>query len=188
MVHISKNKCVGCGSCIDECANNCISIIDSFATISQDDCVQCHSCIDTCSQSAIIDIDTPLLVAVGTDDGETIKADNHVGMSKFFHVWAYENGETIYREKRENVKYKEDESKTHGDPGKAKATASALENIDVLIGEKFGPNISRLKNKFVCAVVRGKRTIAQGIDMLNENINEIVEEKNSSEKRGIVLT
>lgn len=188
MIHISKNKCVGCGSCVDECANNCISIIDSVASICQDDCVQCRSCIDICSQTAIMDINEPLLLAIGTDDGETIKADNHVGMSKYFQIWAWEDGEATFRETRENVKYQEDESKTHGDPGKARATASALKNIDVLIGEKFGPNISRLKNNFVCAVVRGKRSIKQAVDMLRENINEIVEEKNRNEKRGIVLT
>ncbi|MBD3319468.1 MAG: hypothetical protein GF350_00055 [Chitinivibrionales bacterium] len=188
MIHISKNKCVGCGMCVDECVNRCINVIDSVACISQDDCVQCRSCIYICPQSAIIDISESLLVGIGTDDGKTIKADNHVGMSKYFQVWAYEDGQAVYREMRENVKYKEDESKTHGDPGKAQATASALKNIDVLIGEKFGPNISRLKNKFVCAVVRGKCTIEQGVEMLKENINEIAEEKNSGKKRGIVLT
>lgn len=188
VLHISKNKCVGCGMCVEECANNCIEIINSVANIDEDDCVQCRSCIEICPQSAIMDISESLLVAIGTDDEKTIKADNHVGMSKYFQVWVYENGEATYRELRENVKYREDNSKTHGDPGKARATASALENIDVLIGEKFGPNISRLKNKFVCAVVRGGRTIAQAIDMLKENVNEILEEKCSKQKKGIVLT
>lgn len=188
MIHISKNKCVGCGRCFEECANNSIEIIKSVASINQDNCVKCRLCIEICPQSAIMDIEKSLLVAIGTDDQKTIKADNHVGMSKYFQVWIYENGEATCRELRENVKYREDNSKTHGDPGKARATVSALENIDVLIGEKFGPNISRLKNKFVCAVVRDGRTIAQAIDMLKENINEILEEKYSREKRGIILT
>lgn len=188
MIHISKNKCVGCGMCVEECANNCIGIRNSVASIDKDDCVQCRSCIEVCPQSAIMDISGSLLVAIGTDDQKTIKADNHVGMSKYFQVWIYENGETTYRESRENAKCREDESKTHGDPEKARATASALENIDVLIGEKFGPNISRLKNRFVCAVVRGGRTIDQAIAMLKENVNEILEEKCSKEKKGIVLT
>lgn len=188
MIHISKNKCVGCGMCVEECANNCIDIIDSIACINLDNCVQCKSCMDICPQSAIMNISESLLVAIDTDDGKTIKADNHVGMSKYFHVWSYENGETSFRKMRENVKYKEDESIRHGDPARSRATTSALADIDVLIGEKFGPNISRLKNKFVCAVVRGKRTIAQGVKMLKENINEIVKEKNGAKKRGIVLT
>jgi hypothetical protein len=85
------------------------------------------------------------------------------------------------------VKCKENESQKLGDPLKARAMASVLENVDVLIGEKLGQNISRLKNKFVCAVVRGKRSILQGIDILKDNINEIIEEKNSEKKRCIVL-
>jgi predicted Fe-Mo cluster-binding NifX family protein len=135
-----------------------------------------------------MDVSQLLLVAVATDDGFHVKADNHVGMSEHFQIWAYKNGEASYREMRPNVKYKEDESKTHGDPGKASATASALENIDVLIGVRFGPNISRLKNKFVCAVVRGGLTINQAVSILGENINEVLEEKYSKEKKGIVLT
>lgn len=188
MIHISKKKCVGCGMCVEKCVNNCIDVVDSVACITYDDCAQCRLCVDECPQSAIMDIGDSLLVAIGTDDGKTVKADDHVGMSKYFQVWAYENGTTQYRETRENVKYQEDESRQHGDPGKARATATALENIDVLIGERFGPNISRLKDKFVCAVVRGRRTIAQATTMIEENINEIFEEKYSKEKKGIVLT
>lgn len=187
VLNISKNRCVGCGSCVDECVKRCITIVDSVANINKDNCVQCHLCMGVCSQFAIADINERLLVAVGTDDGENIKADNHVGMSKYFQIWEYSNGEAALKETRENVKYKEDESQKHGDPLKARATASALENVDVLIGEKFGPNISRLKNKFVCAVVRGKRSIFQGIEIFKNNINEIIEEKNSEKKRGIVL-
>ena len=86
--------------CVDECANSCIDIVDSVACVKQDDCIQCLSCIDICSQSAIIDINESLLVAIGTDDGKTIKADNHVGMSKYFQVWAYENGELFVLQSR----------------------------------------------------------------------------------------
>ncbi|MBN1602935.1 MAG: 4Fe-4S binding protein [Chitinispirillaceae bacterium] len=187
MIHISKNKCVGCGLCIEKCASNSIGIFNSIASVNQSDCMQCQSCVAICPQSAIMNVKGSLLVAFGTDDGVNIKTDNHVGMSKYFHIWIYENGEVKYREMRENIKYKEDESKTHGDPGKARATASALESVDVLIGGKFGPNISRLKNKFVCAVVHGNRTITQAVDILKENINEIMEEKCSEEKKGRVL-
>jgi NAD-dependent dihydropyrimidine dehydrogenase PreA subunit/predicted Fe-Mo cluster-binding NifX family protein len=188
MLHISKNSCVGCGSCIEKCPRDCIQMGESIACINQQKCTQCKICIDVCSQQAIMEILESMNIAIGTDDESMIKSDNHVGMSKYFQIWAYENGEAGLRETRENVKYKEDQSKKHGDPGKAQATASALKNVDVLIGERFGPNIARLKNKFVCAVVRGKRTIAQGIDLVKENINEIIEEKNNSDKRGIVLT
>ncbi len=44
-------------------------------------------------------------------------------------------------ETRNNAKYSEDETMTHGDPGKAKATASVLGGVDVIVGKMMGPNI-----------------------------------------------
>lgn len=125
-------------------------------------------------------------MAFGTDDGHTLKRDDHVGMSKYFRLYRFYDDQEKFIEQRSNLKYKEDEAKTHGDPGKAKATASALGNVDILVGQIFGPNITRLRNKFVCAVVR-KNTIEDAIQMVHKNINEIIEEKNKNNRRGIVL-
>lgn len=186
MMNVSKNKCVGCGICVRKCPVGAISVKDGVATIDQDKCINCELCLKNCPQNAIKEITEELLVAIGTDDDKRIKSDDHVGMSKYFQVWKYSNGELTFKERRENVKYKEDEERIHGDPGKARATASALKNIDVLIGKMFGPNIARLKNKFVCAVVR-EETIEQAIEMIKENINEIIEEKNKEEKSGLIL-
>ncbi len=133
-----------------------------------------------------MEIDEELLFAIGTDDNEKLKSDDHVGMSKYFQVWIYSNGILGLKEKRENVKYREDETRIHGDPGKANATASALKEIDVLVGKMFGPNIKRLKNKFVCAVIR-EESIERAIRVIKENINEIIEEKNKEVKIGIIL-
>lgn len=125
-------------------------------------------------------------MAFGTDDGHTLKRDDHVGMSKYFRLYRFYDDQEKFIEQRSNLKYKEDEAKTHGDPRKAKATASALGNVDILVGQIFGPNITRLRNKFVCAVVR-KNTIEDAIQMVHKNINEIIEEKNKNNRRGIVL-
>jgi len=50
----------------------------------------------------------------------------------------------------------------------------------------IGPNITRLRNRFVCVVIR-EPGIEQGIDIIKENINEIIEEKNKKERKGIIL-
>jgi len=187
MINISKNRCVGCGICIAGCSADAIFIRDGVAIIDQDKCISCKLCIESCPQNAIKEIEQELLIAIGTDDGKRIKSGDHVGMSKYFQVWKYANGKFTFKESRENVKYKEkDEARIHGDPGKAKATASVLENIDVLAGKMFGPNIVRLKDKFVCAVVR-EETIKQAIKMIEENINEVIEEKNKQERYGLIL-
>lgn len=187
MIHISKNKCVGCGLCVDECVHGCIELVDGVAYNRIDGCRQCNVCIGVCPQAAIINVDEVIMIAIGTDDGTLIQGKDHFGMAEQYQVWSYADNEVQYVETRKNVKYEEDESIKHGDPGKANATAEALKNIDVLVGKRFGPNISRLKNKFVCAVVRGDPSIPRGIEIIRENINEILEEKNSPKRKGLVL-
>jgi len=187
MMHVSKNKCVGCGLCVEVCPRSAISINATIAQIDEEQCVECQACSRECPQQAITLIkNVSFLAAFGTDDGKTLKSGNHVGMSKYFSIYSFSDGAQEFVEQRNNVKYKEDETETHGDPGKAKATASALQNVDVIVGQIFGPNITRLRNKFVCAVVR-KDTIEQAIRVLRENIGEVVEEKNKTDRMGIVL-
>ena len=128
-----------------------------------------------------------LQVAFGTDDGENLN-DDHVGMAKYFHVYTFSDGQEELIEKRKNVVFTGDESIKHGDPEKAKATSSALEGVDVLVGKKFGPNISRLLKQFVCIVVR-TNSLANAIKVIHNNMDRLIEQKNSGEDRKhIVLT
>ena len=120
------------------------------------------------------------LIAVGTDDGKNLNND-HVGMTKYFHVYQFSDGEEKFVERRENVKFKGDES-IHGDPEKAKATSSVLEGVDVLVGKKFGPNLPRLLRKFVCVVVR-TNTLTSAIEAVHNNIDRIAEEMNKEDDR-----
>jgi len=187
MINISKNKCVGCGLCKTKCPRGAIIISDKgYAVIDQNKCIHCKMCIETCPQKAIKDIKEKLIFAIGTDDGKTIKSNDHVGMSKYFQIWEYSEGKLIFKETRKNIKYKEDKSKIHGDPKKAEKVASALKGIDVIVGKMFGPNIVRIKNKFVPVVIR-EPNIKKALEMIKQNINEIIEEKNKKEKAGLVL-
>jgi len=117
-----------------------------------------------------------LLIAFSTDDGENFN-DDHFGMANYFHVYKFSDGKEEFVEARKNVQYKEDETLKHGDPGKAKATSSALGNVDVIIGRKMGPNIVRLLKKYVCIVAK-TNTIADAIQLVHRNMEKIIEEKN----------
>ena len=128
-----------------------------------------------------------LLIAFGTDDGKSLNND-HVGMAKYFYVYEFSDNEQELIGRRRNVKLKGDETMKHGDPEKARATSSVLEGVDVLVGRKFGPNLPRLLKKFVCVVVR-TNTITSAIEVVHNNMDRIVEEKNKGDgRKHIVLT
>ncbi len=188
MMNISKNKCVGCGICEIECSKNSISVDlkTGIAVFDRARCIDCGLCLKNCPQGAIKNITEELVIAIGTDNEEIIKPDEHFGMSKYFQIWNYSNGETFLKETRENAKYKEDETITHGDPGKAKATASVLKDVDVLVGKMMGPNIERLQKKFIPVVIR-EPDIKKSLEIIKENINEIFEEKEKTDRKGVIF-
>ena len=122
-----------------------------------------------------------LSIAFGTDDGVNLN-DDHFGMAKYFQVYKFFEKEEEFAEKRENVKFKGNESLKHGDPEKAKTTSSVLQGVDVLVGKRFGPNLPRLVKKFVCVIVRTD-TLENAIRIIHQNIEKIIEEKNKWEDR-----
>ncbi len=187
MVLVDKNQCVGCGICVSVCPEAItLKTEKGFAEIIRDrmDCL--WKVMKACPQNAIKEIKDRLFFAIGTDDHQTVKSDDHVGKSAYFDIFEYYEGELAFQESRDNPKYREDETKVHGDPGKAQATASALAGVDVLVGRLMGPNIVRLKNRFVCAIVR-QTTIDDAKNALIENICAIVHEKNKKERKGLIL-
>ncbi|MGE4587227.1 MAG: DUF362 domain-containing protein [Mangrovibacterium sp.] len=50
---INLDRCIGCGSCIDVCPMNAISIVDGKAVIDLDKCANCHACESACPVDAI---------------------------------------------------------------------------------------------------------------------------------------
>jgi predicted Fe-Mo cluster-binding NifX family protein len=122
-----------------------------------------------------------LRVAFSTDDGERFN-DDHFGMAQYFHVYEFSDGTENFVESRENIKYQEDASLKHGDPGKAKATSSVLGGIDVIAGKKFGPNIVRLLKKYVCVAIKTDR-ISDAVQMIHDNMDAVIEAKKQGEDR-----
>lgn len=122
-----------------------------------------------------------LLVAFSTDDGENL-IDDHAGMARHFHVYRLYQGKQELVEKRNNSKFKGDESIKHGDPKKARATSAALSGIHVLASKKFGPNLPRLQRNLLCVVVR-TQTIKDAIAIIHNNIARVIEEYNRGENR-----
>jgi predicted Fe-Mo cluster-binding NifX family protein len=122
-----------------------------------------------------------LLIAFATDNGKNFN-DDHFGMAKYYHIYRFCDDGEEFVEQRENVKFQEDESKKHGDRAKAQATSNVLSGIDVLVSKKFGPNITRMVNKFVCVAVRTS-VISDAIKIVKNHMDEVIEEKNKTKDR-----
>jgi len=50
---IDKEKCTGCGTCVDECPSEAISMSGEKAVVDTDTCVDCGACVDACPAEAI---------------------------------------------------------------------------------------------------------------------------------------
>ncbi|MHC1579767.1 MAG: 4Fe-4S binding protein [Candidatus Alkanophagales archaeon] len=54
---VDKEKCTGCGKCVEECPVEAISLVEEddkkYAVVNEEECTECEVCIDTCEQGAI---------------------------------------------------------------------------------------------------------------------------------------
>ena len=50
---IDPEKCDGCGTCVEVCPTEAISIDDGKVEVDEDECVECESCKDECPKEAI---------------------------------------------------------------------------------------------------------------------------------------
>ncbi|HAG11986.1 MAG TPA: ferredoxin [Desulfotomaculum sp.] len=49
---VDKEKCTGCGQCVDICAAEALQLVDDIAVVS-DECIECGACVDECPNGAI---------------------------------------------------------------------------------------------------------------------------------------
>lgn len=62
-----------------------------------------------------------------------------------------------------------------------------MEDVDVLAGKLFGPNIKRILKKFTCVVIKNIENIEDTFQFLEKNMDRILEEKNKKENRKPVV-
>ncbi len=127
-----------------------------------------------------------LMVAFSTNDGENLVTDDHAGQAKFFDVYRYYGKEVEFVERRENSKYGGDERMRRGDPDKATKSLSALDGVDAWANPRFGPNLPRLLKKLVCVVVRVD-TVREGVELVGQHIDQVVEQHEAGEERSHVV-
>ncbi len=54
-ITVDKDKCTGCGSCVDACPQGVFEIGDDGKSnvVNPDDCVECCACVEACPSDAI---------------------------------------------------------------------------------------------------------------------------------------
>jgi len=119
-------------------------------------------------------------VAVSTMDGKEITKD-HFGEGKFFLIYEIDD-EPILLEKRENTSPNEE----HGSNEKAKGISSILSDIQIFIGYQFGPNIMRIKDKFLPVISR-ERNIEKALELFKRYEEKIMEELKEPRGRAIIM-
>jgi predicted Fe-Mo cluster-binding NifX family protein len=122
-------------------------------------------------------------IACGTNDEKEFTLD-HFGDSEYFLIYKIdtEKTEINFLEKIKNISEKED---FHGDIKKAKGISSVLKEVQVLVAFVMGPNIVRMRKKFILVISRNMN-INKSIDNLKKIIPDIlIELKNKSEDKKI---
>ena len=122
-----------------------------------------------------------LKVAFATDDGKTFMS-RHFGDAEYYYIYEIDNENAEFIKKISNTT--EEEEDTHADPKKAKSIAKLLkqEQVQILVSKVFGPNIVRIKKKFVCILIK-ENSIKNSIDIIKSNYLTIAEEWEIGENR-----
>ncbi|MBN2295431.1 MAG: 4Fe-4S binding protein [Pirellulales bacterium] len=50
---VDKDKCTGCGECVDSCPLDAIEMDGDVAKVDEDTCSDCGACVDVCPVEAI---------------------------------------------------------------------------------------------------------------------------------------
>ena len=50
---VDEEKCTGCETCVEECSNEAISLVNGIARVDAEACTDCGICVDVCPVEAI---------------------------------------------------------------------------------------------------------------------------------------
>ncbi len=125
-----------------------------------------------------------LTIAIATDDGNNFM-DRHFGDAQYYDIYRLDSEEAVLTHRLNNTT--DEESDLHADPKKAGSISSLLlqEGVQVVEAKVFGPNIKRIKKKFVCVVIRNM-TVSQSLEQLRQHYQELLAAWEDGEERRIL--
>ena len=121
-------------------------------------------------------------IVFATDDGVSFM-ERHFGDAEFYEVYEVSESSIKYLKRIDNSTEEDNES-PHGDPVKAKGVMGLFkdEGVRVLVTKVFGPNIKRIKKKFVCIMI-DVDTIDNSKAIIQENMQKIEYQWKQGEER-----
>jgi predicted Fe-Mo cluster-binding NifX family protein len=126
-------------------------------------------------------------LACGTDN-ETEFTDGHFGSSKYFLIYDFdlETKDLRFLKRIENSTQEEEK---HGDIKKAKSVSELLKNVSVLVAFRYGPNIIRIKRRFVPIISREKNIekILNQVKLCSNKIKSEMEKEKGIDKEVIYI-
>lgn len=120
------------------------------------------------------------ITAFATDDGENY-ITRHFGDANYYDIYDMTSDKCVFIKRIENGDFEEE---FDGDPKKAGNIASILlkENVKVVVSKAFGPNINRIKKKFVC-ILSNEFEIKKTFVKVQKLFPKIIEEWEKGENR-----
>ncbi len=123
-------------------------------------------------------------IACGSNDLKNFTKE-HFGDSKYFLIYNIDRDNYKLLEKIENTSPKEE---LHSDPKKAKSIATTLNsrNVKAIFAYVIGPNIIRIRKKFVPIISRIS-DMTKALDKLKEHIEDVEGELNNEIKNIVYI-
>lgn len=124
-----------------------------------------------------------LVVAVATDDGHRFMT-RHFGDAAFYDIYHLDDAGYTHVARVENDL---DEEDGHADPAKASGVAGLLHPHDVHVAAApvFGPNLKRIRRRFVC-VLCGDGPVATALDLMLARRQELAAELARGAERDVL--
>lgn len=123
-------------------------------------------------------------VAFATDNGKTFMG-RHFGDADFYDIYEIDGNKANFIKRIDNTVDEEEE--VHADPKKAGIIADLLkqEKVQVAVSKIFGPNIMRIKKKFVCILMK-ENSIETCVEVIKSNLLTIAEEWEKGDNRNFL--
>ena len=127
-----------------------------------------------------------LVTAFATDDGKSF-IDRHFGDADYYDIYEISADKAKLLKRIDNSTEEDDDEDGHGDPVKAQGIVGILkkEGVKMSVSRVFGPNLKRVKKKFLCIIVK-EGSIEESIKKLQDTFPALLEEWSKGEERNFI--